>query len=280
MAGILKYRLFFKDWSGERPDPQRLVASAGDLFPATLVDALYSQYARQKSSLRWGDKSPIYTLYIDLLAEIFPQAQFIHIYRDGRDVALSMLKAYQTRRFFYIDVCYAAHSWKQRVSKARRDGLALGGDRYLEMAYEDLVSQPLKKIPQICAFLGEAYEPSMAQPHTTARQLHHSKGIHSPTRKPLNTKSVARWKTGMSVRDRRLFQRIAGETLDILGYEIEPLGKMSPAEAARFARLQTKYHLIESGRKFIQTAGIFHPTQLISRRLKPYPKLSAINPEN
>ena len=128
---ILSYQKFFKDWQErERPVASRFVDALPERTPATILDALYSQYARQHHAVRWGDKSPIYTDYINEIAQIFPSAQFIHIIRDGRDVALSMLKAYTGRRFFYMNLCFAARTWKRRVLKACVSGAQLGVERY------------------------------------------------------------------------------------------------------------------------------------------------------
>jgi hypothetical protein len=258
-----------RDWKIEKPDPVEFVDSLPDLKPATLIDALYSHYAFQKNCARWGDKSPIYTAYVPLISGIFPQAQFIHIVRDGRDVALSMLKAYQARRFFYVDLCYAAHTWKKNVTRARSTGSKLGPERYLELKYEQLVSQPELTVRLICRFLGEDFIPDMVEPHKQAQQLYHSKGIHAATREPLNTKSSGRWREKMPKQDRRLFQAIAGDTLADLGYETEELGGMSVRQMIRYSELQVKYALMETGRKILRSAGLFHPTELLSRKARP-----------
>ena len=110
---------------------------------------------------------------IPLISRIFPQAQFIQIVRDGRDVALSMLKAYKSRRFFYVDLCYAAHTWKNNVRKARSAGSKLGAVRYLELKYDQLVSQPEPTIINICTFLNEDFVQAMAEPYKQAQQLYH-----------------------------------------------------------------------------------------------------------
>jgi hypothetical protein len=269
MQEILGYRVFFRDWKGEKPDPRQFVDGLPDLKPATLLAALYGQYARQKNSARWGDKSPIYSDYVPLIDQIFPQAQFIHIVRDGRDAALSMLKAYQGRRFFYVDLFYAAQTWKMNVAKARTDGAGLGKERYLELHYERLASQPEAALRAVCEFLNEDFVPAMAEPHRQAGQLYHSKGIHAATREPLNTKSVGRWRTAMPEQDQRLFQALAGDLLAELGYETTVLGRRSAPETARYFGLMVKYALVDTGRKAVRSAGIFHPTDLLSGRVRP-----------
>src|SRR4051794_27483455 len=64
--------------------------------PATFADAVriaYACYASAKGKPRYGDKTPIFVLHIPMLAELFPEAVFVHVVRDGRDVALSRIAA-------------------------------------------------------------------------------------------------------------------------------------------------------------------------------------------
>jgi len=255
---ILNHRQFMRHWRGERPDPVIFVDNLPDLRPATFLDALYRQYVQRLGAERWGDKSPIHTSYIDLIAEIFPIAQFVHIIRDGRDVALSTIEAYGKDRF-YVDLYFAARTWKQRVRKALASASRLGPDRYYELRYEQLVANPEALLREICDFLGEVYVPAMAEPHELARKQLSEKGAHAVVRQPIMLKSAGRWRREMSQTDQRLFCAVADDLLDELGYDTIYLGKMSLAERARLAGLQTKYIILESGRRIWQTVGVFHP---------------------
>ena len=53
------------------------------------IDAIFRTYAESLGKPRWGDKTPFYTPDIDILRRIFPEAKFVHLVRDGRDVILS-----------------------------------------------------------------------------------------------------------------------------------------------------------------------------------------------
>jgi hypothetical protein len=262
---IMTYRSFFKDWRGRPLSPTTLVQRVPDLHPATLLDAVYSDYARQYGAKRWGDKSPIYTTHIEAIARAFPTGQFIHIVRDGRDVVLSMQKTYRGARFFYIDPYYAASSWKARVRRASTSGARLGPSRYFELRYEDLVERPETVIRKICVFLGEEYEPAMTNPDREASRHYHSEGIHRATREPINTSASGRWRREMSVKDQRLVQSVAGDLLSAWGYELADLGGMSIPERIRVGRLWAKYASIQVGRRALQSAGVFHPTSLLER---------------
>ena len=255
---ILKAKPFMDDWKTERPDPAGFVEALSDLMPATFLDTLYSQYAQIYGAVRWGDKTPTYTNYVDLISEIFPTAQFIHIIRDGRDVALSTLNAYKKDRF-YVDLYFAGHTWKQRVRKTRLSGCRLSSDRYFELRYEHLVVEPEKILKEICSFLNESYDPAMANPQQLARKLVPKKGVHSAVRNPLNTGSLGRWRHEMTVGDQRFFQIVAGDLQDELGYEAGDLGRAGWREWLRYTGLMAKYTLLEGGRSFFQAFGVFNP---------------------
>jgi hypothetical protein len=262
---IMTYQSFFRDWQSGPLNPTELVEGILDLHPATVLDAVYSEYARQYGAKRWGDKSPIYTMHIDAIARAFPTGQFIHIIRDARDAALSMRQAYKGTRFFYMDVYYAACSWKTRVTHALSSGSRLDRSRYLQVRYEDLVARPEMVIREICAFLREEYEPAMTEPGREASRHFHSTGIHRATTTPINTRASGRWRREMTVTDQRLVQSVAGDLLNALGYEVRNLGRMAFAERARLAALWVKYETIQIGRRVLQSAGLFHPTSLLER---------------
>jgi hypothetical protein len=265
---MMTYRSFFEDWRGERLDPAGFLEGLPDLEASTIIDAVFSEYARQYGAERWGDKSPIYTMHVEAIARAFPTAQFIHIIRDGRDVALSMQQNYRGRRFFYIDVYYAARSWKRRVLHASAAGARLGPSRYLELKYEDLTASPETVIRGLCEFLGERFDPAMLQPSREAARHHHSRGIHAATREPLTTSRSGRWRSEMSLRDQRLVQAVAGDLLAAVGYEVARLGRMSLTERLRLAALWGKFSGVQAGRSALQAAGVFHPTSVLDRLSK------------
>ncbi|MDE5117369.1 MAG: sulfotransferase, partial [Trichodesmium sp. St2_bin2_1] len=72
--------------------------------------ALFQAATRKQGKQYWGDKTPRYIFDIPWLAEAFPQAKFIHIIRDGRDVASSLIKAGWVNNFVK-----AAYYWQKKV---------------------------------------------------------------------------------------------------------------------------------------------------------------------
>ena len=252
---IWQYR-FVKEWQEEPPQAADLLRN--DRTPAAFLHALYTAYARQHGALRWGDKTPIYTSYINLLHRIFPQAKFVHIIRDGRDVALSTLDKWGAKEF-HVDIYYAARIWMRRIRQAQEAGARLGAQLYYEMRYEQLVQQPEQELQKLCAFLDEEYMPQMARQDIMARQQIKAGSFHDPIRRPPNTTRVARWRREMSAVDLRLFQHVAGNMLTALGYELAPGGDMSVHEQVRLIALALKYETLQAGRRVLQAVGLKPP---------------------
>ncbi|MFN2182757.1 MAG: sulfotransferase family protein [Anaerolineae bacterium] len=256
---IFDHYRFVKEWQGEPPEPDQFALSMPDRTPAAYLDTLYSAYARQYGAQRWGDKTPIYASYVDLIHEIFPNAQFLHIIRDGRDAALSMLDKYE-RDEFHVDIFFAARNWVRRIRSAQRAGSQLGPDLYYELRYEDLIEDPESELRAVCEFLGETYEPGMVEYHQTARErIPANSHFFSNVRNPPSRQRIGRWQEEMPERDQRLVQAVAGKLLVELGYPLVDLGSMSIEEQARLATLAAKYAMLQSGRRVLQAFGLFPP---------------------
>lgn len=249
---------FAKEWKGEPPDPDRFLEEMPAPTPSAFLDTLYGAYAQQHDAVRWGDKTPIYTSYIPLLHRLFPRAQFLHMIRDGRDVALSTLDKWGESEV-HVDAYYAARIWVRRVRQARWAGDRLGPELYREVRYEALVQDPEREMKGICVFLGEPYLPEMASQHRQARQQIEPNGFHAPVRRPPNPARVDRWRREMSVKDQRLFQRVAGHLLTELGYPLLDLGPMSLTDQMRLSALRAKFETLQAGRRLAQAAGLVPP---------------------
>lgn len=254
---FVHYR-FAKEWESEPPNADRLIQEMQAPTASAFLDTLYRKYAEQHGAVRWGDKTPIYTSYLHLIHRIFPQAQFIHVIRDGRDVALSTLDKWgQTE--LHVDIYYAARIWVRRIRQARWASGELGSALYHEVQYEDLVRGPETELQTICEFLGESYLPQMARQHHYAREHVPPEGFHAAVREPPDISRVDRWRQEMSMPDLRLYQHVAGALLAELGYPLAEVGNMSPWEQVRLLALKVKYEVLQGGRRVVQAAGLLPP---------------------
>ena len=154
------------EWNVSEEAVRRRVASLDPPTIAGVIEAVYLASAEQRGKGRWGDKTPSYVMAIPLVATLFPAARFIHLIRDGRDVALS----YLARPMFPRTIWEAAWRWNQMVTAGLKTGRPLGSQRYLEVRYEDLVDDARAVLHRICAFADLSFDGSMLDYHRDVRQ--------------------------------------------------------------------------------------------------------------
>jgi len=158
------------------------------------VDYYMMQGSARSGKLIVGDKSPLHTDYVDEIFELYPEAKVIHVFRDGRDVAVSLMHHFWTlakdtssagdrvaiydlepeeraKRDAYREdpegflasgesifveerLRQIAARWSRRVSKASRDGSRLFGDGYFQVSYEELLARPHENMKAIFELLG------------------------------------------------------------------------------------------------------------------------------
>ena len=129
---------------------------------ASAVRAVYGQFALRKGATIWGGKSPNYYDSLDRLAEEFPQAQFIVIWRDPADICRSILRAAEKDTWFSKrGITHRALFGLERM-KQECDRLVSGGVPVHQIEYEDLIYHPADLMQGICRFLEVPFEERMA----------------------------------------------------------------------------------------------------------------------
>jgi hypothetical protein len=212
-------------------DADDVRAALGPPAPSSCADAvrrIFAYYAAREGKARYGDKMPGYVVRMPALAELLPEARFVHIIRDGRDVALSSM-AIETNR---DGVVAHALSWKRRVEAGRTAGRRLGPARYHDVRYEDLIEDPAAHVSALCRFAGLSYEPAMLRFFERADAVPakvRANPRHARLREPLST-GTRSWRTHMGAADVQRFEVVAGELLTELGY---PRGAPEVSLAAR-----------------------------------------------
>ncbi len=180
----------------------------------SIINGLLSKNAYEEGKQRWLDKTPYYVLHIKTILEMFPDAQFIHIIRDGRDCALSMLERKFDLKIF--NTYHAAYTWSKYVNAGQAAKSILPANSYFEIKYEDLISDPETNIVKICEYLGETFEPNV---------IHFKKSQDPNNKTPLLSKDLqstntGKWRAKMTDRQIKIFESLAGNTLVRCGYEL------------------------------------------------------------
>jgi hypothetical protein len=221
---VRNYRRFHK--LGLSDDAVREAAAGAGTY-REFVSALYAQFGKAQGKRLAGEKTPDYVRHLPVLHALFPWVRTVHIIRDGRDVALSVLQwATRERKGprgpakleLWRDEPVAACAlwWTWQVGAGRRDGSKLGPSHYQEVLYEDLVARPEEALRRIADFLELANAPEMLAYHAGKRR--HRPGLSAKKAWLPPTPGLRDWCSAMAERDLELFEALAGDLLSELGY--------------------------------------------------------------
>ena len=215
------------------------VTNGGDFLRVVMEEIAHNQGVQ-----RWADCTPEHLLHLHRIKETIPDALIIHIIRDGRDVALSTEKLGYIRPAAWDKkppVMVAGLYWEWMVNKGRTDGAKLGND-YIEVRFENLISDPPKTLAKLGKFIEHDldYERiqkvgigSVSDPNTSFKGNGDSKAF-SP---------VGRWKKSFSPENLEVFEGLVGGTLKDLGYPLATTDdkKLNRADLKRFRAAYNKY---------------------------------------
>jgi hypothetical protein len=242
-------------WRDKVKDVDTFYRSLPEPKLAFVLDEIFRRYTTDQPVIRWGDKTPLYVQYISLLSKIFPQAQFVHLIRDGRDAALSARKKWPEHAV-YMDLYYLLKNWVRNINNGRKAGQWLGQERYFELFYETLVKSPEETLKELCRFLGEDFHPAMLDHTVLAGEVGPGPNDHTEVLKPVSTASIAGWKRKMTPFEQKMSDRVAGKTLTSLGYELARLGPFSLPERLRYVALASRFTAADSLRSLMYAAGL------------------------
>jgi hypothetical protein len=223
--------------------------------------AYYRTYAARQGKRRWGDKTPTHAARLRSIAATLPEARFIHLIRDGRDVAASL----RGLPFAPGDggVAAIAAAWRDTIDRTRRLGSRV--PNYREVRYERLVAEPEAVLRELCAYLELEFDTAMLRAHERATErlsemssitvepggairLPGGVRLESHTREPPDASRAGRWRQTLTEHDVAIFERLAGGFLAAEGYQpsyadgSQP--RHVPAKRAEAMRIVIGTHLL------------------------------------
>lgn len=227
--------------------PEEIAELGGNGHPVSygeFVSRIFDLYGERQGKSLVGDKTPDYVRSIETLHSLWPNARFVHVIRDGRDVALSMMDwpkyrpkpgdfaAWQEDR-----LSTAALWWELNVRRGRQAGKSLGSKLYYEMRYESLVSRPEVESAALCEFLEVPHTDAMLRFYEARAAFDpglEAKRAHLPV-----TPGLRDWRVQLPTQDNECFEAAAGGLLEELGYSrvVPRPGQQAFQHAARIRRL-------------------------------------------
>jgi len=212
--------------------------SAGD-FLRIVMEAI----AIRQGVSRWADSTPTNLPHMLRIKRDFPQAKFIHIIRDPRDLALSLDKKGWSRPLPWDrknSLLAAGVYWEWIVRKGRQYGRQLGQD-YMETRYEDLVQKPAEELARIGSFLGcdldyeriKAHSVGSIKKPLTSFKEDLSQGTFSP---------VGRWREKFPPTQLVRLEALIGKYMQELGYPLSTVGSKGPLRTKAMHRTYTAFY--------------------------------------
>lgn len=188
------------DWAAGLDPRYGFDPATVDAVLAELINAVIMPYAQARRKQRWAEKTPKNIVFIDMLFALFPTAQFIHMIRDPRDVYCSVREkaARTTPRWADTTPEQVASEWCRRIASGVpwRDR----PERYQEVRYDVLVTQPEATMRSLLAYLNEPWSPKVLEGQT------------------IFGSSVGRWRRELSAAEAGAIEMVAGPTMAQFDY--------------------------------------------------------------
>lgn len=215
-------------WEGVVLEREDIAARCTQNSLVAVFSAVYDVLAETRGAETWCCKSLANVHYGPEMNAYLPDAKYLYLYRDGRDVAVSFKKAVVGQKHFY----HIAQGWAkaQRAALAMRD--KLDASQFFSISYEALTSSTEESLKALCTFLEVEYQPSMMNFHQSseAKNTASSSSLWNNVTKPIMNQNTKKFLKQASEEEVKIFELVAGDVLDVLGYERTQTAKNDVAD--------------------------------------------------
>jgi hypothetical protein len=233
-------------WENIALDRGKIAARAGRPSLISVYRAIHETAAEVHGKSIWCCKSMANLAYIPQIEAEGMKPFYLHLYRDGRDVALSFKKAIVGEKHMF----HLARQWGSDQELCLSYTAKYAPERTLQVRYEELLDNPELIMRQICEKIGARFTPEVLQYHKSeeAQNIAQAGSMWANVVKPIMTNNRNKFLNEMSSEELAMFERVAGSTLSKLGYELHAAKDstgFSPEQIAEFdkenARLKQEF---------------------------------------
>jgi glycosyltransferase involved in cell wall biosynthesis len=254
--GLQTWRSFMWNYWGKQGNAEEDLRNLTRLA----VDYYMLQGSARSGKRIVGDKSPLHTDHVDEIFELYPEAKVIHVVRDGRDVAISLMHHFwnlskdihqggiydlwpeerarrdayrkdpeaflQSGESIFVEerLRQIATRWNRRTSKASREGTELFGENFLQLKYEDLLKGPKETMQPVFELLGARADEEVIRHCVENNSFEQAAGRPRGSEQSASffRKGVAGdWRAQFTPQDRKVYEQVAGQTLLEMGYSLD-----------------------------------------------------------
>ncbi|MFH2143960.1 MAG: sulfotransferase [Bacteroidota bacterium] len=192
-----------------------------------LIKTVYSSYKSPftKNNINiFGDKNPIYSLFLKKITRIIPDAKIIYIIRDYRDHILSTKRV----KLLLESTTIIAYRWKKSLIAINKLKTKYP-DKFFTIRYEDFVENPVTEMKKMCEFLNIDFFPDVFDYYKKEPVFYDKMNreafdlFHSALLKPINNSAVGKWKSSLSKKDIQTADYICRKKSTLYGYQPEYL---------------------------------------------------------
>jgi Sulfotransferase family len=214
---------------GLAPPELREKIFAGPPTIGSAFGIVFREFAQLHGKARWGDKRPAYYQEVDVLLRLFPDAQIVHVIRDGRANVASLKRM----PWWKYDSVTSMATWALAEYCMQRNIKRLPADTFYPIRYESLVADPETELRKLCAFLDEDFHEEMLHPHRVTGVVPERKTWHESLKTTVNENAVDTWRRGLDPWEIGLMETVLRRRLRRNGYQISGDGKRPSYRLAR-----------------------------------------------
>jgi len=230
-------------WEMDTLEASQLISRCRQHTLIDLCTAVYELYAEQHGASIWCCKSMANLQFIPQIEANGLRPIYIHLVRDGRDVAASFRKAIVGEKHIY----HLAKQWKQDQETSEKYCKEYAPDRYARVSYEDLIHDTENTMEKLLGRLNLHYDKHVLEFYKTDEAKHTAEAgkMWNNVTHPVMTHNSNKFLTQLSEEDIALFESIAGDTLEHFGYKLHAdkskyIKSFSVEEIAAFDELNKK----------------------------------------
>ena len=206
-------------WTGVSLNPDNIYSKCTKHNLIELFSAIHKEKAKADDASIWCCKSMESIYYVHEIESMKLNPFYIYLYRDGRDVALSFKKAFVGPKHVY----FIAKKWKEEQELSLTFLNSLDESRYMLIKYEDFIHTPRAILSALCDKLQIPTSEKMFEYYASTESINtaSSGDMWANLSKPILPDNFNKYKRELTTEEIKIFELVAGSSLNSLGYETE-----------------------------------------------------------